>query len=34
MIVILIIGILADMAFSKADLAVRRRRGLLDATTT
>jgi NitT/TauT family transport system permease protein len=31
MIVILVIGILVDMIFSKADLAVRRRRGLLDS---
>ena len=30
MIVILLIGIVVDMAFTKADLAVRRRRGLLD----
>jgi NitT/TauT family transport system permease protein len=30
MIVILVIGIVVDMIFSKADLAVRRRRGLLD----
>jgi NitT/TauT family transport system permease protein len=30
MIVILVIGIIADMIFSKIDLAVRRRRGLLD----
>ncbi len=34
MIVILIIGIVVDTIFSKADLAVRRRRGLLDAATT
>ena len=32
MIVILVIGIVVDMIFSKADLAVRRRRGLLDAS--
>jgi NitT/TauT family transport system permease protein len=31
MIVILVIGIAVDAMFSKADLAVRRRRGLLDA---
>jgi NitT/TauT family transport system permease protein len=31
MIVILVIGIVVDMIFSKADLAVRRRRGLLDS---
>jgi NitT/TauT family transport system permease protein len=30
-IVILVIGIVVDMIFTKADLAVRRRRGLLDA---
>jgi len=30
MIVILVIGIVVDLIFSKADLAVRRRRGLLD----
>jgi NitT/TauT family transport system permease protein len=34
MIVILIIGIVVDAIFSKADLAVRRRRGLLDPATT
>ncbi len=33
-IVILVIGIVVDMIFSKADLAVRRRRGLLDPATT
>jgi len=33
MIVILIIGIVVDTIFSKADLAVRRRRGLLDPAT-
>lgn len=33
MIVILVIGIVVDMIFTKADLAVRRRRGLLDAAT-
>jgi len=32
MIVILVIGIVVDMIFSKVDLTVRRRRGLLDAT--
>jgi NitT/TauT family transport system permease protein len=34
MIVILIIGIVVDAIFSKADLAVRRRRGLLDTAAT
>lgn len=34
MIVILAIGIVVDMIFSKADLAVRRRRGLLDSAAT
>ncbi len=34
MIVILVIGIVVDMIFSKADLAVRRRRGLLDNAAT
>ncbi len=34
MIVILIVGIVVDMIFSKADLTVRRRRGLLDASAT
>jgi NitT/TauT family transport system permease protein len=34
MIVILIIGIAVDAIFSNADLAVRRRRGLLDTATT
>jgi hypothetical protein len=34
MIVILVIGIVVDTIFSKADLAVRRRRGLLDTATT
>jgi NitT/TauT family transport system permease protein len=34
MIVILVIGIVVDMIFSKADLAVRRRRGLLDTAAT
>ena len=29
-IVILVIGIIVDMIFTKADLALRRRRGLLD----
>jgi NitT/TauT family transport system permease protein len=29
-VVILIIGVVIDMAFSKADAALRRRRGLLD----
>jgi NitT/TauT family transport system permease protein len=33
-IVILFIGIIVDMIFSKADLALRRRRGLLDPSTT
>jgi NitT/TauT family transport system permease protein len=33
MIVILVIGIVVDMIFSKADLAVRRRRGLLETAT-
>ncbi len=33
MIVILVIGIVVDMIFSKADRAVRRRRGLLDGAT-
>jgi NitT/TauT family transport system permease protein len=32
-IVILVIGIVVDMVFTKADLAVRRRRGLLDPAT-
>jgi len=32
MIVILLIGIVVDMAFSKADLTIRRRRGLLTGT--
>jgi NitT/TauT family transport system permease protein len=34
MIVILVIGIAVDTIFTKADLAVRRRRGLLDPATT
>jgi NitT/TauT family transport system permease protein len=34
MIVILVIGIVVDLIFSKADLAVRRRRGLLDSAGT
>jgi NitT/TauT family transport system permease protein len=34
MIVILVIGIVVDTVFSKADLAVRRRRGLLDNAAT
>jgi NitT/TauT family transport system permease protein len=34
MIVILVIGIVVDTIFSKADLAVRRRRGLLDSGAT
>ncbi len=33
-IVILVIGIVVDTIFTKADLAVRRRRGLLDAAVT
>ena len=33
-IVILIIGIVVDMLFTKADTALRRRRGLLDSATT
>jgi NitT/TauT family transport system permease protein len=33
-IVILVIGIVVDMIFTKADLAVRRRRGLLDSAAT
>jgi NitT/TauT family transport system permease protein len=33
-IVILIIGIVVDMLFSKADMALRRRRGLLDPSAT
>ncbi len=33
-IVILVIGIVVDMIFTKADLAVRRRRGLLDSAVT
>jgi hypothetical protein len=33
-IVILVIGIVVDTIFTKADLAVRRRRGLLDAALT
>ncbi len=33
-IVILIVGIIVDMVFSKADLAIRRRRGLLDPAAT
>jgi NitT/TauT family transport system permease protein len=32
--VILVIGIVVDMAFTKADTALRRRRGLLDPSTT
>jgi NitT/TauT family transport system permease protein len=34
MIVILVIGIVVDTLFTKADLAIRRRRGLLDAAAT
>jgi NitT/TauT family transport system permease protein len=34
MIVILVIGIVVDMIFSKIDLTVRRRRGLLDSAAT
>jgi NitT/TauT family transport system permease protein len=34
MIVILVFGIVVDMIFSKIDLAVRRRRGLLDSAAT
>ena len=34
LIVILVIGIVVDTLFSKADLAIRRRRGLLDAAAT
>jgi NitT/TauT family transport system permease protein len=33
-IVFLILGILVDMVFSKADMAIRRRRGLLDPSAT
>ena len=33
-IVFLILGIVVDMIFSKADLAIRRRRGLLDSSST
>jgi NitT/TauT family transport system permease protein len=33
-IVILIIGIVVDMIFAKADMAIRRRRGLLDPSAT
>jgi NitT/TauT family transport system permease protein len=33
-IVILVIGVLVDMIFTKADLALRRRRGLLDSSLT
>ena len=32
-IVILIIGVVVDTLFTKADLAIRRRRGLLDGAT-
>jgi NitT/TauT family transport system permease protein len=33
LIVILVIGVVVDMIFTQADLAIRRRRGLLEATT-